>query len=81
MTNVNLNNVFKKKDAWEKVACPICNENTNVQKEIDITFWEYPGTYSISKCGVCNTHFQNPRVKSKYVSMYYGDKDNIKFEG
>lgn len=74
MTKVNLNNVFDKKDAWEKVACPICNKKATVHHELDINLWEIPGTYSICKCKDCDIYLQNPRVKSKYVSIYYKDE-------
>ena len=75
MKNVKLVNVFENQDAWEKVTCPICNKKVSIKHEMNITFWEYPGIYSICICKECGICFQNPRVKSKYVSMYYKDEE------
>lgn len=68
-------NKFKQVEFEKLKKCPYCSS-----KKIIFLFkspdrlTNLPGKFSICKCNDCGLVFQNPRVKEKYIGLYYTNK-------
>lgn len=61
----------KVKNNWEEPICNLCEGRSFEVIYKDLTYWEYPGKFTVVKCKNCRLIFTNPRPILSEMEKYY----------